>query len=90
MYVYTMLMSKTRRAQVLFEPETYGHLEEIASREGVSVGELIRQAVRHTFFSSPESRRLAFEAICSMEIPVGDWEEMEREILDAKVADLPR
>jgi predicted DNA-binding ribbon-helix-helix protein len=85
-----MHMAKTRRTQVLLEPETYDHLEQIAQREDVSVAELIRRAVRETFFSSPASRRRAFEEICSMEIPVGDWEDMEREIIDAKVADLPR
>jgi hypothetical protein len=83
-------MSKTRRAQVLFEPEAYEHLEQIANREGVSVAELIRRAVRDAFFSSPESRRRALEEIRSMAIPVGDWEDLERVIVDAKIADLPR
>jgi predicted DNA-binding ribbon-helix-helix protein len=82
-------MSKSRRAQVLFEPEAYERLEDIAKRRGVSVGELIRRAVQDAFLCTPDARRRAFESLCSMEIEVGDWEDMEREILNAKGADLP-
>jgi hypothetical protein len=85
-----MRMSKSKRAQVLFEPDAYERLEDIARRQGVSVGELIRRAVEEAFFSSPETRRRALDGIRSMSIPLPDWEELEEEILDAKIPDLFR
>jgi predicted DNA-binding ribbon-helix-helix protein len=72
-----------RKTQVLLESEEYEHLEEIASRRGVSVEELIRLTVREKFLSSLRPRLEAADAICRMRIPLGDWESIEEEIAEA-------
>jgi hypothetical protein len=83
-------MSKSRRAQVLLEPETYHLLEQIAEREGTSISELIRIAIEKIFTGSPERRQRALEGIVALELPIADWEELEQEILDARAAHLSR
>lgn len=40
-----------KRAQILFDKETYKALEEIARESGSSVGEIIRMAVKKTYTS---------------------------------------
>lgn len=39
----------TKRAQILFDEKTYTSLEEIADEKGISVGELVRTAVKKTY-----------------------------------------
>jgi hypothetical protein len=76
-------MANVRSARVLLEPDEYEHLEEIASRRGVSVGELILGAVRERFLPAPRHRLDAADAICRLSIPIGDWEGIEDEIAEA-------
>ena len=82
-------MGVTKRAQVLMEPVEYRRLEEIARVRHVSVGELIRLAVRRAYLSGGEDGASVVDAISAMEIPVGEWEDMEREILEGYDARLP-
>lgn len=79
-------MAATRRAQILMDPEEYSRLEELARREKVSVAELIRRAVRRCYLLPREERRALVEEICSMELPLGDWN--ERDITDSHDAGL--
>jgi hypothetical protein len=72
-----------RKTQVLLESDEYEHLEEIAQRRGVSVDELIRLAVREKFLSSLRPRFEAADAICRMEIPLGDSKTLEDEVAEA-------
>lgn len=76
-------MARTRRAQILMEPEEYRRLEEIARSRKVSVGKLIRQAVQSAYPVAREDRRSIVEDICSMSVPLPDWETMEEEITEA-------
>lgn len=76
-------MAQTRRAQILMEPAEYERLEEIAARRGVSVGSLVREAVRERFLIGEEERRQALERIFALDLPIADWggwEEIEAEI----------
>jgi hypothetical protein len=82
-------MPVTRRAQILMDPEEYRRLEVIARHKQVAVAELIRRAVREKYLLEQQDRRRLVEEICGMELPVGDWEDMEAEIEDAHTAGLP-
>jgi hypothetical protein len=85
-------MATTRRAQILMEPDEYGRLEEIARRRGVSVGSLVREAVRDRYLTGGEARRKALAEIYALDLPVaewGDWKEIEEEIERGHRAALP-
>ncbi len=80
---------KSKRVEVLFEPKEYRSLEERARAEGRTVGAVVREAVakyvvrRHT----DEERREAAKWIASQtwDDIGGDWEDVKREIIDARV-----
>ena len=67
-------MARTRRAQILMEPEEYERLEVLAARRGCSVAELIRQAVQEKYLVATTDRMQVVEDIVSLAIPVDDWE----------------
>ncbi len=74
-------MARTRRAQILMEPQEYRRLEAIARVKKVSVAELICRAVRDRYFPPPPPNAKALvEGFFKLNLPVSDWEEMEREI----------
>lgn len=83
-------MSANRRAQILMEPAEYEQLRRIARQRHVSVGELVRVAVRERFLSGADERRDAAARIAAMALPVGAWAEMKQEIEEAYDAGLPR
>jgi len=76
-------MANVRKTQILLEPEEYEHLRGIATRRGVSVGELIHAAIREKYLPSLHPRLEAADAICRLSIPMGDWAEIEAEIATA-------
>lgn len=82
-------MSRTKRAQILMEPDDYARLEEIARRKRVSVAELIREAVRERYLA--DDRRRLIDEILAMELDLDleDWEEVEREVEDGHTDDVP-
>jgi hypothetical protein len=74
-------MGTTRRAHVLMNPQEYRRLRELAKREKVSVGELIRTAVRKTYLAPNRAdKKPVVEAILQMKLPVGSWKRARREI----------
>ena len=77
-------MARTKRAQILFEPEEYERLEDVARRRGTSVAELVRRAVGEKYLGDPTKRRAAVAAIRGMSLPLPDWPELEQEIADAR------
>jgi len=81
-------MARTKRAQVLMEPEEYERLEAIAAERGVAVAELIRLAVRERYFLSREERRRHVEEILGLDLPVIEWDEAEEEALASHDDDL--
>jgi hypothetical protein len=82
-------MARTREAQVLLEDEEYDRLAAIAVQRGVSLSDLIREAVRDRYTPLTEQRKRAVEAICRLSIPLPDWDALEKEIAEAHGSDLP-
>jgi hypothetical protein len=76
-------MARTKRAQILMEPAEYRQLEVLAAREGVSVAELVREAVRERYLDAPPRKIEAAARITAMALPVVAWEDIDQEIEDA-------
>lgn len=71
-------MALSKRVEVLFEEGEYEALRREAARRGVSVGELLREAVRRAYLRpSEEERRAAIRRILSREVDIGTWEEVK-------------
>lgn len=74
-------MALTKRVEVLFDPDQYARLEEVARTRGEPVAALIRRAVEREYVeSSQEEKRKAVEVLLSEEIDVGSWEEVKEAI----------
>ena len=74
MYMYS------ERTQVLLSPEQLARLKRLATREGKSVGAVIREAVDAFVGAEPDKRRRALEVLFAMELPVDDWDVMKAEM----------
>jgi hypothetical protein len=61
-------MSRSKRVQVLMEPEAFARLEHLASQQGVAVAVLIRQAISERFFAADRQRQSAAMRVNSMAI----------------------
>lgn len=73
-------MVLNKRAEILFSNGEYEELKREAKRRRVSVGELVREAVRRTYLvPSAERRHQAFERLINgPEIDVGSWDEAKK------------
>ena len=70
----------SERTQVLLSPAQVEKLKRIATRDGRSVGAVIRDAVDSYVDPGIDSRRRAADRILSMNLPVDDWEVMKGQI----------
>jgi len=70
----------SERTQVLLSPQQVEKLKRIATRDGRSVGAVIRDAVDSYIDPGLDARRRAVERILSMNAPVDDWEVMKEQI----------
>jgi predicted transcriptional regulator len=77
----------SERTQVLLSPAQVDKLKRIASREGRSVGAVIRDAVDSYVDPGADSRRRAVEAMLKMNAPVDDGEVMKGEIERSQLGD---
>lgn len=69
-----------KRVQVLLSSDQHKRLETLASRRGTSVGALIREAIEKLYIQPDQEERLkAVRRMAELELPVSDWEQMERE-----------
>jgi hypothetical protein len=75
------------RTQVLLSPQQVEKVKRIATREGRSVGAVIRDAVDSYIDPGTDSRRAAARAINSMDLPVDDWEVMKAQIRQSQLGD---
>lgn len=82
-------MTATRRVQILMHPDEYADLARVAERRGESVGAVIRAAVRSHVLQALDERVDAVDRITAMNLDVGDWADMKRDIEDAYDAGLP-
>lgn len=70
----------TERLEVRLNSRQMRLLQEAAKARGVSMGRLVREAIDRLLAEDLEQRQLAAEELFRVGAPVGDWEEMEREI----------
>ena len=77
----------SERTQVLLSPAQVAKLKQIATREGRSVGAVIRDAVDSYVDPGDDARHRAAQAITSMNLPVDDWDVMKAEILRSQIGD---
>jgi hypothetical protein len=73
-------MELVKKTTILFPPELYGQLAQLAEQRRTSVGELVRSACRKQYALSTREERLALVAeMATLQLPVGSPEEMARE-----------
>ena len=77
-------MSKlTKRLQLLLTPEQYKMLQLYAKKHKKSIGSVIREALDKMISGrSKKEKKKAVERLLSRKLPVSDWEQMEKEILE--------
>ncbi|MCP4602623.1 MAG: hypothetical protein GY847_19260 [Proteobacteria bacterium] len=64
----------------------FKRLKEIADRRRCNVDELVEESVKARYrLYDIEERLAAVDEMAGMDLPVGEWDEMEREILDGTV-----
>ena len=78
----------TKRVQILLDPFQYRRLDEIARQCNRSMGALIREAIDRVYLQRNMDERLeAVWALAAMQLPVADWEQMERESVEEAMCD---
>lgn len=78
-------MARTRRTQILMEPDEFRRLRALARQRKTSIAQLVRQAVRQVYLelSEPEDRKAIVERMLNMNLPVIEWADAKKEIEDA-------
>jgi len=59
------------------EPDEFARYEAIAQDRGVSFSELIRGTLEEKFPTRKRNPRLAAQRIIGMNVPLGQWEELD-------------
>jgi hypothetical protein len=77
----------SERTQVLLSPQQVAKLKRIATREGRSLGAVIRDAVDSYVDPGIDARRRAFDEMIAMNLPVDDWEVMKAQIRRSQLGD---
>ncbi len=78
----------TSRITILLSPEERKRLEEISRQRRTSIASLIRKALHQIYIKEPlEAREKAAEYLCSLELPVEEWEKMEKKIIEGYLVD---
>lgn len=72
----------TQRVQTLFTPQQYELLRDYAIESQKPLSVIVRETVVQHLLDKLEQRRKqkALEWLCSQELPVDDWEVMERQV----------
>jgi hypothetical protein len=77
---------RTEPLEVQLPPRTLQLLRQEAERREMSVADLVREAIDLLLAQDKQARMQAAEALCQVEAPVADWEQMKREIEEARRA----
>ena len=78
-----MCMAKTRRLQILLEPEQFERLQRVSEETGASIGSLVRDAVDRYYPGQSLTREAAIERLLSSEaVPMDDWEIEKERMVD--------
>jgi len=75
---------RSRRTQLLMDPDEFRQLGALARRKKTSVAELIRCAVRDVYLKVPADRKPLVEAILNLKLPRIDWRKAKKEIEAAR------
>jgi len=78
-----IMATLTKKTQILFSEEQLELLKKIAKEKGTSMGALIREAVEKVYLKEIKYQRLEIaKRLINMQLPVDEWEKMEKEITD--------
>jgi len=70
----------SKKTTILLSPDLHRRLTQLASQQGVSLGELIRSACESQYgIARREARLQAVAALAAMALPVGTPDQMKRE-----------
>ena len=73
-------MELSKKTTILFSPELHRQLVSYASRKGVSLGELVREACVAAYgLTDRETRTSAVSALGALSLPVASVKSMKRE-----------
>lgn len=56
MHAYYNMRMLSKRTSILFEPEEYDQLQQLAEEQRTSVGALVRSAVRQAYLKQPQKK----------------------------------
>jgi hypothetical protein len=72
----------SRKAQVLLSTEQYELIEQYAREQGKAVSSVLRESLERTLLAALDRRRreAAFRRLSNQELPITDWETIEREL----------
>ena len=80
-------MARTKRIQVLVEPDEFNALEQLAQKRGTSVSDLMREAARTQWLAQVEFGRRAEAVRRFLHLPeavMPEWEDLKAEIEDRR------
>jgi len=76
-----IMATLTKKTQILFSEEQLELLKKIAEEKATSMGALVREAVEKVYLKGiKRERRDIAKRLISMQLPVDEWEKMEKEI----------
>jgi len=77
-----------KKTTMLFEENMYKKLQEKSKMENLSIGELVREAVTNYYgIKSSKEKMEALEKLGKMNLPVSDYDEMEKDIIKGLLND---
>ena len=77
-----------KKTTLLFEENVYKKLKEKAKLENISMGELVREAVVEYYgIKNKEDKMKALKNLTDLKLPVSDYEDMEKEIIEGATID---
>ena len=77
-----------KKTTLLFEEEVYEKLREKSKLENISIGELVREAVAtHYGIKSKDDKLEALNKLRSLNLPVSDYDLVEKEIIKGALSD---
>jgi hypothetical protein len=78
-----LVMSKSKRVQVLMEPAEFSLLERLARQRGTSISDLMREAARAQFLVEGDRLRRTRAAQSYLSLPdsdLSDWQSVKMEL----------
>jgi hypothetical protein len=73
-------MELTKKTTILFSPDLHGHLTQLASERGTSLGALVREACEAQYLRVNSQEKLkAVETLRSLSLPVSSPGRMKRQ-----------